>query len=214
MFYINWNWDFMAQILRTMQSEWPLASRAYWNYLSEGNKAISPGVEKRKIPYPWSRDTWFQKKGKERKRNYSEIPWAWLVKMVLDVFPKHVGRLKLIWVSAPSQPLDAQKFCFHLDALSISVNAKIGQAAGVSKARCSSQSASEVISLLSISNTGPFLTDLHYSWPQGIPEASMLPRSKRRAHCVWNITPKAVLSQHRCESWWFYSTFTVQNSLS
>lgn len=33
----------MGQIPRTMQSEWPLASRAYWNYLSESNKAIFPG---------------------------------------------------------------------------------------------------------------------------------------------------------------------------
>lgn len=27
-----------------MPSEWPLAGRSYWNYLSKGNKAISPGT--------------------------------------------------------------------------------------------------------------------------------------------------------------------------
>jgi len=33
----------MEQILGIRQSECPLGSRAYWNYLSEGSKAISPG---------------------------------------------------------------------------------------------------------------------------------------------------------------------------
>lgn len=78
--------------------------------------------------------------------------------MVLEIFPlKQVGRLQIIWSSSPSQPLDAQKFSFRLDALSVSVNAKNGQAASVYKACCLSRSASLVTSLLSIITPALFL---------------------------------------------------------
>lgn len=86
----------MEQIPGTRRSERPLASRASWNYLSEGSKAISPGsvsATKSRTFLPCSLKI-FGSRRKEKRREIISVTFhVWLARMISEVFLlRQVGR--------------------------------------------------------------------------------------------------------------------------